>query len=129
MRYSNVLVLLVLVGAGLLVTGPAMAYNLFSGDNNCDQCHDGFDSYGAADHQAHIDNFACNACHVDNGDNPLISTCAVCHDANLLWNYHLQYAPDDLNGMDCAACHTVTATERETWDSIKSRYRDALFSN
>ena len=51
MRYSNVLVLLVLVGAGLLVTSPAMAYTLFSGANNCDQCHVGFDSYGAATSQ------------------------------------------------------------------------------
>jgi len=129
MRHSTIAVILIFMGAGLLTTGTALAYTTFSGSNNCDQCHSGFDSYGADNHQTHIASFACNSCHVTNGDNPVTSTCAVCHEPNLLWNFHLQFAPNDMNGMDCAACHSVTATESDTWDIIKSRYREALFNN
>lgn len=128
MRRSFIVAFLLITTAVFFVTGSAMAYNLFSGSNNCDQCHSGFDSYGGDTHQSHIASFDCNACHVSNGDNPYISTCAVCHESNLLWNFHLQNAPNDLNGMDCAACHSVTPNENDSWDSIKSRYRDAVVS-
>ena len=129
MRNKINALIFIVIGVGLLTTGSAFAYNRFSGNNNCDQCHDGFDSYGSDTHSEHIAEFSCNACHVSNGDNPLISTCSECHNPNLLWNFHLQFAPDDQNGMDCAACHSVTADEKETWDSVKSRYREALFNN
>ena len=128
MRRSLIVAFLIVATAGFLVSDPAMAYTLFSGSNNCDQCHSGFDSYGAATHQSHIASFSCSSCHVSNGDNPNISTCAECHDPNLLWNFHLQFAPNDLNGMDCTACHSVTPNENDSWDSIKSRYRDAVVS-
>lgn len=129
MRYSSVFACLILTTAVLLVAGTSQAYTFFNGSNNCDQCHTGFDSYNAVTHQSHIASFSCSACHVSNGDNPEISTCAACHDPNLLWNFHLQFAGDDMNGMDCAVCHTVTSSEKESWDSIKSRYRAALFNN
>jgi len=128
MRKSFVFAFLILAAAGLLVNGSSQAYTYFSGSNNCDQCHSGFDSYGSSDHSSHIASFSCNSCHVSNGDNPLVSTCAVCHESNLLWNYHLQFADDDQNGMDCAACHAVTPNGKDSWDSIKSRYRDAVMS-
>ncbi len=130
MRHSNVVILLILVGAGLLVTGPALSYTTFSGSNNCDQCHTGFNGYSGITHQLHINTpIACSSCHVSNGDNPVTSTCAVCHDPNLLWNFHLQFAPADQFGMTCSSCHSVTSTEEDTWDAVKSRYREALFSN
>lgn len=128
MRYSRVFAFLIFTTAILMVAGTSQAYTSFSGSNNCDQCHTGFDSYGAATHQSHIASFACGDCHVSNGDNPEVSTCSACHDSNLLWNFHLQFAGNDLNGMDCNACHTVTSTEKESWDSIKSRYRAALYN-
>ncbi len=126
MRRPISLAFLIVIIAGLTVSGSSIAYTFFSGSNNCDQCHSGFDSYGAADHQSHIASYSCDSCHVSNGDNPYVSTCAVCHDPNLLWNFHLQNAPNDLNGMDCAACHSVTPNENDSLDSIKARYRDAV---
>ncbi len=126
MRLSIVALILISATAGLLLSGSSLAYTFFSGSNNCNQCHPGFDGYGSSTHQSHINSFSCNSCHVDNGDNPYISTCAVCHDPNLLWNYHLQFAGNDLNGLDCGSCHEITATEKESWDSIKSRYRAAV---
>ncbi len=57
------------------------------------------------------------------------TTCAVCHDSNLLWNFHLQFAPNDQFGMDCDSCHDVVGTEQDSWDGIKARYREVLFGN
>ncbi len=128
MRRSFILAFLIVLIAGFTISENSTAYTLFSGDNNCDQCHTGFDGYGSSTHQSHIAAMSCNACHESNGDNANIATCSACHDSNLLWNYHLQYAENDLNGMDCSACHSVTPNENESWDSIKSRYRDAVVS-
>ncbi|MCP4293314.1 MAG: hypothetical protein GY780_15930 [bacterium] len=122
-------IILFFVGVGLMTAGAAMGYTTFSGSNNCDQCHDGFDGYGSSTHQEHISSFSCGSCHASSGDNPLVETCAVCHEANLLWNFHLQFAPNDMNGFNCATCHNVVATEKDTWDGIKARYREALFTN
>jgi hypothetical protein len=126
MRRPLVLAFLLLAATSLMVSSSSTAYTVFSGSNNCDQCHSGFDSYGSPTHQTHLASYSCNSCHGSSGDNPLISTCAVCHDANLLWNFHLQFAGNDLNGFDCATCHDVLPSEKDSWDSIKSRYRDAV---
>ncbi len=125
MRQFILAAFLLLGSAALFCPSSALAYNEFSGDNNCNQCHTGFDGYGAATHQMHIASFDCNACHISNGDNSLISTCAVCHDSNLLWNYHLQFAGDDELGLTCNSCHAVTPNGDNSWDAVKSWYRGA----
>lgn len=118
----------ILVGASFIGNGPALAYTSFDGSNNCSQCHSGFDSYGAAVHQTHISETACSTCHATSGDNPLIETCSACHDANLLWNYHLQFAPADGSGFTCGTCHTITPTESYDWDAVKALYYGSLQS-
>jgi|GEM_PF-2102239 len=127
MRKTILVASLVLAATFLLGTQSVQAYNQFGGSNACSQCHDGFDGYGSSTHQAHINTYdvSCGECHLNsNGDNPVIEdTCSNCHDPNLLWNYHLQFAPVDGNGMDCTGCHAVTPTESSSWDAVKSWYR------
>ena len=117
---------MVLVITFLLGPSGVSAYTWFSGDNNCDQCHTDFNGFSGATHTLHTDSFDCNACHVSPGDNPSTSNCAVCHESNLLWNFHLQFAGDDLNGFNCATCHAVTPNDDNSWDSVKSWYRVAV---
>lgn len=129
MRKMILTACLVLAVTFLLGPQPVQAYYQYSGTNYCNSCHTGFDSYGAVTHQAHINDYSvsCGTCHLgSNGDNPVIEdTCATCHDANLLWNYHLQFAGADPGGRICSTCHVVTPTESNSWDQVKSWYRVA----
>jgi len=129
MRKTIITVSIVLAAFFVLGVQPAQAYYQVIGNNYCNSCHDGFDGFGASTHDNHINSYgvSCNQCHLgSNGDNPVVGdTCSNCHDANLLWNFHLQFAGADPGGRICSTCHTVTPTESNSWDQVKSWYQAA----
>lgn len=115
---------LVFVGA-FMFTLPAAGYEFYNGNNNCSQCHPGFEGgFGAALHDSH-NTFvpSCNDCHVSIGDNPPISNCAGCHLPDPLWNRHYEAAPADQFGLVCSTCHTFVGNETMSWGETKDTFR------
>ncbi len=114
---------LILVLAISFILPPSVsAYEQFSGSNNCIQCHDSFDGFGATLHDFHngfVD--SCTDCHGSVGDNPLVQKCAACHIPNPLWNAH-NSAPTDLMGFSCSTCHTFVGNDDFSWGETKALF-------
>ena len=112
--------------AGLIVltiSSGALAYPVFSGSNNCNQCHTDFDGFGAALHNFHLTFASCSDCHVINGDNPVTDRCIDCHDDNGIKSFHVVNVGPDGNGFTCLTCHTVTPNDTWSWSQTKHLFK------
>lgn len=122
-KRTTSLALLLTLGILMAWTSPSSAYRLFSGDNNCDQCHTQFEGSGEATHDFHTAFVGCFDCHGSIGDNPLISACAECHNSNWLKNHHITAAFPDGEGKVCSTCHSIVPNESWTWGDTKTTFR------
>ena len=109
--------LLLTVAVALLGAVPAGAYGLFTGANNCDQCHT---EWTGSEHSLHSGSFSCDTCHDGAiGDNPVLtSTCVACHDAPDVFVLHAPLM--DQQGYQCGYCHEGVANESHSWSSLKN---------
>ena len=107
-------VLVIVLMAVLAVSSTALGWSVFNdgADNYCAGCHD-----RNVVHAAHSAE-SCLSCHVaPSGDVPVTSSCAVCHGAGEIVNFH--------NGAgitSCAICHAELPNERCSWSELKSGF-------
>jgi len=111
----TILATLLVVTIGLFWSLQAGAYNLFSGDNNCDQCHPTF-TIGGAQHSTHTAIYSCSTCH---SVEPIpSSTCLQCHDAPDIFESHGGLV--DQEGYQCGYCHEGVPAEAHSWTELKN---------
>lgn len=102
-----------------LQTEPAASYPSYNGSPACDDCHSGFNGFGAALHDLHNEmTSSCSNCHESVGDNPEMEKCAGCHvsgddGGGLVLHHTNAEAPADANGMRCATCHPGASADTE----------------
>jgi len=117
MKTRRMLIVMAIVAVGMFWSLPAGAYGVFTGANNCNQCHD---TWPGSEHTLHSSQFACSLCHVGGvGVNPVEPTsCLQCHDTTDLFVLHGPLTDGD--GFQCGYCHEGVTAEGHSWTDLKN---------
>ncbi len=106
---------LLIIAVGLFWSLQAGAYDLFAGDNNCNQCHT---TWPGAEHTFHSDAYSCSTCHAVE---PIpASVCIQCHDVSDLFDQHGPLIDQD--DYQCGYCHEGVDTVFRSLSELKSLF-------